>query len=104
MAQVCPAPPNLSSPNDISSAVFQSGTKISESTGESFSAESGYFLPTPSISAQMMDVSAGTFKPPPFAVFVGGFPPPGGVGGPVSRVQGTPHPALFGTGGEGGLG
>ena len=36
--------------------------------GDSFSAESGYFFPTPSISQQMMDVSAGTSKPAIFAI------------------------------------
>src|SRR5664279_1988149 len=74
MAAVCPAPPNLSNPKQVSSAAAQSATKISESTGESFSAESGNFLPTPAISQQMMEVSEGTSKPAILAILVGDWP------------------------------
>src|ERR1039458_8999255 len=74
MAAVCPAPPNLSSAKQVSSAAAESATNIRESTGESFSAESGNFLPTPAISQQMMEVSDGTSKPAILAILVGACP------------------------------
>ena len=65
----------------------KSFTKYSESTGESFSAESGCCLPTPSIATTRTGVSGGTSKPAMCAILVAGLAHALRIHRPVRRHQ-----------------
>src|ERR1035441_1130998 len=96
-------PPNFSSAKQVSRAALKSFTKHSESTGESFSAESGYRLPTPPISAQMMEVSGGTSKPAIFAIFVGDCPTHCGFTVQFGMISSLPNASFWASPADGDL-